>query len=59
MYVCAYTQAMEKKYGVGSTKARTAGQLVQETIQRLVTDLVALYDGKILIQALALEWEYP
>ncbi len=52
-------QALEVKYGVGSTKARVAGQMVQEAIQRLTDDLVTLYDGNILVQALALEWEYP
>ena len=36
-----------------------AGQLVEDTIQAVTDDLVTLYNGNILVQALVLEWTYP
>ena len=50
---------MEERYGASSTKSDLAAQLVRETIKEATEQLVKIYDGKILVQALVLAWEYP
>ena len=36
-----------------------ATKVVKDTIAQVTKKLVSLYDEKILVQALVLEWEYP
>ena len=55
----AHLQSLEIRYGAGSSKMAAATQLVKDTITEATKKLVALYDEKILVQALVLEWEYP
>ena len=52
-------QSLEVRYGAGSSKVAVATQLVKDTITQVTEKLVSLYNEKILIQALVLEWEYP
>ena len=50
---------MEERYGAGSTKMDVAAELVKQVIQETNEALVMLYNGRILVQALVLEWEHP
>ncbi|CAI8011416.1 Renin receptor [Geodia barretti] len=59
IFTISTIRALELKYGVGSEKVLVATKLVQSTIQKVTKDLVGLYDGKILVQALVLEWNFP
>jgi renin receptor len=59
VFTVSTIRALEVKYGVGSEKVKAAAKLVEATIKKVTEDLVTLYDGKILVQALVLEWNYP
>ena len=52
-------QSLEVRYGAGSSKMVAATQVVKDTIAEVTKKLVSLYNGRILIQALVLEWDYP
>ena len=52
-------QSMEDRYGKGSSKMAVASELVKRVIQESTTALVELYDGRVLVQALVLEWDQP
>lgn len=54
-----FSQSLEIRYGAGSSKMAAAAQVVKDTIAQVTKKLVSLYDEKILIQALVLEWDYP
>lgn len=54
-----FTQSLEVRYGAGSSKVAAATQLVKNTIAEVTKKLVNLYNEKILVQALVLEWDYP
>ncbi|XP_064394297.1 uncharacterized protein LOC135341623 [Halichondria panicea] len=50
---------VESRYGAGSSKAKLAAKLVKDTIFKASQQLVSLYNQRILVQALVLEWDYP
>ena len=50
---------MEDRYGKRSSKMAFASELVKRVIQESSKALVELYDGRILVQALVLEWNHP
>ena len=50
---------MESRYGAGSSKAKLAARLVKDTIVKTSQQLVSLYNNRIIVQALVLEWDYP
>lgn len=50
---------MEERYGKGSSKMGVATKLVKQVIQESNAALVELYGGKVLVQALVLEWNHP
>lgn len=52
-------RSLEVRYGAGSSKVAAATQLVKNTIAEVTKKLVNLYNEKILVQALVLEWDYP
>ncbi len=52
-------QNVESRYGAGSSKAKLAAKLVKDTIFKASQQLVSLYNQRILVQALVLEWDYP
>ena len=52
-------QAVELKYGEGSEQLKLAVQLVKDCIATATKDLVAIYNGRVLVQGVVLEWEYP
>ena len=54
-----HSQSLEVHYGAGSSKVAAATQLVKDTITEVTKKLVSLYNEKILVQALVLEWDYP
>ncbi len=49
---------MEKKYGT-SPKMAVVMELTKKVIQESTSTLVSLYDGKVLVQALVLQWNKP
>ena len=50
---------MEERYGVGSSKMGVASELVRQVIEESSKALVELYEGRVLVQALLLEWDHP
>lgn len=50
---------MEERYGAGSSEMGVASELVKQVIQDSNKALVELYDGRVLVQALVLEWQHP
>lgn len=52
-------QSMEERYGAGSGQIGVASKLVKQVIQGSSDALVKLYEGRVLVQALVLEWERP
>ncbi len=50
---------MEERYGKGSSKMAVASELVKRVIQESTAALVELYNGRVLVQALVLEWQQP
>lgn len=59
VFTISTMRALELKYGVGSGKVKVAAKLVEATVKKVTEELVSLYDGKILVQALVLEWDFP
>ena len=54
-----HIQGMEKRYGKQSDKMDVAAGLVKQVILESSDALVKLYNGRVLVQALVLEWDYP
>ncbi len=50
---------MEERYGKGSSKMAVASELVKQVIQESTAALVDVYGGRVLVQALVLEWDKP
>jgi len=50
---------MEKKYGAKSDKMAVVTGLVKKVVQESTKTLVSLYNGKVLVQALVLQWDKP
>ena len=50
---------MEQRYGAGSNKMGVAVKLVKQVIQDSNEALVKLYNGRVLVQGLVLEWNHP
>ena len=50
---------MEKKYAAKSNKMALVTELVKKVIQESTKTLVSVYNGKVLVQALVLQWEKP
>lgn len=50
---------MEDRYGAGSSKMAVASELVKQVIQETNKALVGHYKGRVLVQALVLEWNRP
>lgn len=50
---------MEQRYGAGSSEVGVATELVKQVIQESNKVFVDLYDGRVLVQALVLQWNKP
>ena len=50
---------MEKRYGVASSKMEVVTELVKQIMLESTKTLVSLYNGKVLVQALVLQWDKP
>lgn len=50
---------MEGRYGKQPSKMSVATELVKQVIQESSNALVELYGGRVLVQALVLEWNHP
>lgn len=50
---------MEERYGAGSSKMGVATKLVKQVMRESSDILVTLYQGRVLVQALVLQWNHP
>lgn len=58
VFTISTLEGVEERYGKGSSKMGVATELVKQVIQESSDALVEVYGGKVLVQALVLEWNH-